>query len=241
MGKVIAVCAMKGGVGKSSLAVNLAHGMAVKGLRTLIWDIDAQGAVAFLLGVAAADGLARKLFTKGRDVGGYIVPTNWPDLDLIAADLSLRNLESDLAEDSPKRLRKMLDLLRQDYDRVILDCPPGLSGISDQIFRAADLLVVPVVPAPLSFRVLDKMLEYVEETRGPKAPIALPVLSMVDRRKVLHRQMADSAPDWPSIPHSSTIESMGVKRAPVGEYAKRSAAAKALAQVLARVEAVVGG
>jgi len=241
MGKVIAVYSMKGGVGKSSLAVNLAHGMAAKGLRTLIWDIDAQGAVAFLMGLHGADGRARKLFAKGRDAAEGVVPTNWPELDLIAADLSLRNLESDLAGDSPKRLRKLLDQLRQDYDRVILDCPPGLSGLSDQIFRAADLLIVPVVPAPLSLRTLDKMLEHLAEERGAKAPAVLPVLSMVDRRKALHREMADAQPEWPAIPHASAVEQMGIKQAPLAEYAPRSVAAKALGQVLLRVEAVLAG
>jgi len=239
MGKIIAVYSMKGGVGKSSLAVNLAHGLADKGLRTLIWDIDAQGAVAFLLGQSGAAAKAKKIFAKDADLAEAIAPTDWQDLDLIAADLSLRHLESDLTDDSPKRLKKILDRLTPDYDRIVVDCPPGLGGISDQIFRAADLLVVPLVPAPLALRTLDQVEEHLAQARGKKAPVVLPVLSMVDRRKALHREVADAHPDWPAIPQASVVEQMGTHQAPLANFAGRSAAAKAVAGVLARVEAAV--
>lgn len=240
MGKVIAVYSMKGGVGKSSLAVNLAHGLAESGLRTLIWDIDAQGAVAFLLGQSGAAAKAKKIFAKDADLADAIVPTDWQDLDLIAADLSLRHLESDLTDDSPKRLKKILDRLTPDYDRIVVDCPPGLGGISDQIFRAADLLVVPLVPAPLALRTLDQVEEHLAGARGKKAPVVLPVLSMVDRRKALHREVVDSHPDWLAIPHASVVEQMGTHQAPLADFAGKSVAAKAVAAVLARVEAAVG-
>lgn len=239
-GKIIAVYAMKGGVGKSTLAVNLAHGMAEKGLRTLIWDIDAQGAVAFLLGQTGATAKAKKLFSRDTDPADVIVPTNFPDLDLIAADLSLRHLESDLAGESPKRLKKLLDALTPDYDRIVLDCPPGLGGISEQVFRAADALVVPVMPAPLAMRTLAKVEDYLAQARAGKAPPILPVLSMVDRRKALHRDVAD-AHSWPAIPHASVIEQMGVAQAPLASFAGKSAAAKAMGDVVARVELAISG
>lgn len=240
MGKVIAVYSMKGGVGKSSLAVNLAHGFAVSGKRTLIWDIDAQGAVAFLLGQSGAAAKAKKIFARDADPADAIVPTNWPELDLIAADLSLRHLESDLADDKPKRLKKLLESLSPDYDRIVVDCPPGLGGISDQIFRAADLLVVPLLPAPLAMRTLEQVKEHLEAERGGKAPGILPVLSMVDRRKAMHRDILAQHPDWPAIPHASVIEQMGQKQAPLAEFAGKSAATPAVENVLARVELKLG-
>lgn len=240
MGRIVAVYSMKGGVGKSSLAVNLAHGMAAQGRRTLLWDVDAQGAVGFLLGQEG--GLkARKIFARDGDPADAIVPTNWPDLDLITADLSLRHLESDLAEDSPKRLKKLLERLTPDYERIVLDCPPGMGGLSEQIFRAADLLVVPLAPAPLALRTLDQVREHLEAGRGKKAPLVLPVLSMVDRRKALHREVVAAHPDWPAIPMASMVEQMGTRQAPLAEFAPRSAPGLAVANVLGRVELALEG
>lgn len=240
MGRIVAVYSMKGGVGKSSLAVNLAHGMAAQGKRTLLWDVDAQGAVGFLLGQEGAL-KARKIFARDADPADAIVPTNWPDLDLIAADLSLRHLESDLAEESPKRLKKLLDRLTPDYDRIVLDCPPGMGGLSEQIFRAADLLVVPLAPAPLALRTLDQVREHLGAERGKKAPPVLPVLSMVDRRKALHREVVAAHPDWPAIPMASMVEQMGTRQAPLAEFAPRSAPGLAVANVLARVDLALEG
>ncbi|HZV08226.1 MAG TPA: AAA family ATPase, partial [Novosphingobium sp.] len=208
MGKVIAVYSMKGGVGKSSLAVNLAEAAAQKG-RALLWDVDAQGAASFLLGDSARGHKAQRIFAKDIDPAEVVEPTDVPGLDLIAADLSLRHLDAALADDKPKRLRKLLEGLAPDYERIILDCPPGLGELSDQIFRAADILVVPVAPAPLAIRTLDQVRAHLAEARGKKAPVLLPVFSMVDRRKGLHREMLAAHADWPAIPQASVVEQMG--------------------------------
>jgi chromosome partitioning protein len=251
MGKVVAVYSMKGGVGKSSLAVNLgwesAHGRE-HSAKTLVWDVDAQGAASFLLGEVGAGmalspggGTAKKIFSRDVDPTDVVEQTAYPGLDLIAADLSLRHLDADLLEaDRPKRLRKLLGRVADDYDFVILDCPPGLGELSDQIFRAADVLVVPVVPAPLALRTLEQVRARLEETRGKKAPPMLPVLSMVDRRRALHREMVDEHSHWPVIPHASVVEKMGLERAPLGVFAPRSPAALAVRAVWDQVWAVLG-
>ena len=239
MGKVVAVYSMKGGVGKSSLAVNLADGAARGGGRVLLWDVDAQGAASFLL-EHVGSGQAKKLFSKDIDPADVIEPTGIAGLDLIAADLSLRHIDAALAAESPKRLRKLLDRLRGDYDLLVLDCPPGLGELSDQIFRAADILVVPLVPSPLAVRTLEQVRAHLAEARGKKAPEILPVFSMVDKRRGLHREMLDAHPDWPAIPQASVVEMMGMHRAPLASFAAKSVAAKAVAQVLARVLAMLG-
>jgi hypothetical protein len=97
-------------------------------------------------------------------------------------------------------LHKLLSRVADDYDWVVLDCPPGLGTLSEQIFRAADVLVVPVLPAPLALRTLEQVRERLTEARGKKAPPMLPILSMVDRRKALHREMVDEHGGWPAIP-----------------------------------------
>lgn len=251
MGKVVAVYSMKGGVGKSSLAVNLgwesSHGRE-HSAKALIWDVDAQGAASFLLGETGAGmalspggGTAKKIFSRDVDPADVVEQTAYPGLDLIAADLSLRHLDADLLEaDKPKRLRKLLARVADDYDFVILDCPPGLGELSDQIFRAADILVVPVVPAPLALRTLEQVRARLEETRGKKAPPMLPVLSMVDRRRALHREMVEEHSHWPAIPHASVVEKMGLERAPLGVFAPKSPAALAVRAVWDQVQEMVG-
>ncbi|MEJ5975668.1 ParA family protein [Novosphingobium sp. PS1R-30] len=237
MAKFIAVYSMKGGVGKTTLAVNLAYCSAVLGgHRTLLWDLDAQGGSAFLLGQAEASHTAKKLFSGKADPADLAEPTRWPGLDLIAADLSLRHLESDLAEaDKPKRLRKLLRTLEDRYDRIILDCPPGLGEISEHIFRAVELIVAPVEPNPLALRTLDLVEARLAEEDGRK-PRIMPVLSMVDRRKSLHRQVREAHPDWPAIPQASAVERMAVEQAPVVDFARSSPGARAIVEVWRAVE-----
>jgi cellulose biosynthesis protein BcsQ len=239
VGKVVAVYSMKGGVGKSSLAVNLAERAASAGRKVLLWDIDAQGASTFLFAGAGGTAKARRIFSKDVDAARLIEPTAIPGLDLIAADLSLRQLDAALADaDKPKRLKKLLDDLAGDYDLILLDCPPGLGELSDQIFRASDLIVVPLVPAPLALRTLDQVREHLA-AHHKKPPALLPVFSMVDARKTLHRQAIAAHPDWPAVPQASVVEQMAVKRAPLAGFAAKSAAAAAVAAVWAKVAAAL--
>jgi chromosome partitioning protein len=238
MARYIAVYSMKGGVGKTTLAVNLAYCSAVLSRkRTLLWDLDAQGGSAFLLGQERGGSRAKRAFSGKADPADMAQPTSWPGLDLIAADLSLRHLESDLAEaDKPKRLRKLLRSLDAGYDQVILDCPPGMGEISEQVFRAVDTIVAPVEPTPLALRSLALVEAHLAQLGGRK-PDLLPVLSMVDRRKRLHRELVEQYPDWPAIPQASAVERMAVEQAPVIQFAKSSPASKAIAAIWAGLDA----
>ncbi len=247
MARVIAVYSMKGGVGKSTMAVNLAWCSAgASARRTLLWDIDAQGAASFLFGrdpptgKGAGSGRAKRIFAREVTPASMIQPTDWPRLDLLAADLSLRQLAEDLAgADKPKRLRKLLQTLGQDYDRIILDCPPGLGELSDQFFRAVDLIVAPVPPTPLARRALDQVRDHLAIHHGGK-PLLLPVFSMVDKRKTLHRETVAEHPGWIAIPQASAVEQMAVKRAPLATFAPRSSAARAFGELWTDVERKLG-
>ena len=237
MTKSVAVYSMKGGVGKTTLAANLAWASAVQsGRQTLLWDLDAQGGAAFLLGEEPKQGKAARIFERDTDPSKRIEPTRWHGLDLLAADLSLRHLDHSLVEaDKPKRLRKLLKGLDSGYDRIILDCPPGLGAISDQIFRAVDLVVMPVEPTPMALRAMQLVEDHLREHHGGSLRV-LPVFSMADRRKRLHRDTLDKQPDWPVIPHASAVERMAVELAPVPEFAKRSPASSALLALWDRTE-----
>lgn len=236
--KAIAIYSGKGGVGKSTLAVHLAHMAATRSARrTLLWDLDAQGASTFAFRLAPKPGLsARGIFRRETQISGRALATELPNLEVVPADASLRRLDAQLAEQDKKgRLKKLLRELGERYDRVLLDCPPSQADLSEQIFRAVDLLVVPLLPSPLSLRAYDMVVEEVAGKHGGKLPM-LPVFSMVDRRKQLHRETVAAKPDWPTIPYASEIERMAVHGQPVTARAPNSGAAKAFGDLWKRVE-----
>jgi len=229
----IAIYSLKGGVGKTTLAVNLAWCSAMlSARRTLMWDLDPQAAASYLLGDPVSKDQAQAVFSKHIEPTRLIKETPVARLDLLPADASLRRLDLLFHElDKKKRLQKLLVGLRKSYDRIVLDCPPGLTDTSDQVMRAADLIVVPVIPSPLSERAYNEVLRHL----GPKAAV-LPVHSMVDRRRTLHADALALHPDWPVVPMTSAIESMTVKRMPVGSFAARTPSGQAFATMWQAIE-----
>jgi cellulose biosynthesis protein BcsQ len=236
--KALAVFSIKGGVGKSATAVNLAHAAATTGgRRTLLWDLDSQGAATYLLKLAPRAGSKARFALAGEaSLADLVLATPFPNLDVLPADRSLRRLEGDLAQsDKLKLLKKHLKSLASDYDRVIIDCPPGLSELADRLFRAVDLVVVPIIPTPLSERAADQLHTELVKSHGGLPPL-LPVWSMADLRRKLHRETVARHPDWPLIPYAAAVEQMAVHQAPVAAVQPRSAAARAFAGLWARVE-----
>ena len=235
---IIAVYSAKGGVGKTTLAVNLAWASAaLSKRRTLLWDLDAQGAASFILGQETSSRSVRASITRDGDVSKLIRQSTIAGVDVLPADDSLRTLDyafHDLGKRN--RLAKIAAELGTNYDRIIIDCPPGLTDTSDQIMRAADLVVVPVIPSPLSQRSLDVIKEYIGRKKGPRVVLA-PVFSMVDRRRALHQSELARHAGWPAIPMASAFEKMAEERKPIGEILPRSSPpVEAVAQLWQRVE-----
>lgn len=235
---VIAVYSPKGGVGKTTVATSLAWCAAsVSRRRTLLWDLDPQGGAAFLLGLDdPANIRASDVATGTRKAARAVVETGIDRLALLPADYSLRQLETRFsALGKKKRLARVAAVLERDYERVVLDCPPVLNDTSLQIIRAADIIVAPMPPSPLSTRALAMIRDEVTAAGGRHPPI-LPLLSMVDMRRTVHREARAENPKWPVVPMASAIEQMAVRRQPLGEFADRSPPGQALRRVWTAIE-----
>ena len=230
--QIVAVTNIKGGVGKTTTAVNLAYLAACGGHPTLLWDLDPQGAATWLLQTAqGAHGSARKLVQGKRGLEELVVPSPYPNLDLLPADFSNRNFDLHLKERKrpTERLLKMSAALGDHYGYLFLDCPPGISLLTENVLRAADAVVVPMLPSPLSVRMLAMLQEFAAR-EGWLDLVLLPFFSMVDRRRSLHVDViAATRARFPimlstELPYWSEIERMSVRRAPLPAYAPRAEA-----------------
>jgi len=233
--KVLATYNIKGGVGKTAAAVNLGVLAARDGFRTLLWDLDPQGAASFLLRVRPkVKGGGRKLVRGRSDLPELLRGSDVEGLDLLPADFSYRHL--DLALDGTKRpsrqLARLLAPLAEHYDLVVVDCQPSISLVSESVFDAADALIVPLIPSTLSLRTFDQLLDHVrKEVERP--PEILAFFSMVDGRKKLHREVMAQLPGLHpeattiAVPAATEVELMGLERRAVVDSAPRSRAAQA--------------
>jgi len=233
--KIIASYNIKGGVGKTAAAVNLSYLAAAEGGTTLVWDLDPQGAASFYFRVnpkikMGGSGLLR----RKRALDKVIKATEYPKLDLVPADFSYRKMDRVLERlrKPCDRLHKMIKPMGGEYDYVFIDCPPGISLVSENVFKAADVLLIPTIPTPLSLRTLERLAAFTRKKDYRHVQL-LPFFSMFDSRKKLHREIVKHPPRRMGrflddvVPYASVVEQMGTLRAPLEVFAPRSPAAGA--------------
>jgi len=245
--KILGVYNIKGGVGKTATAINICHLAAADGLRTLIWDLDPQGAATFYLRVKPKVRGSKRMLLGMSDLNGVVKGSDYPHLDLLPADFSYRNMDLLFGETKKPttRLRKLLRPLAEEYDLVVLDCPPSISLVSENIFRAADALLLPTIPTPLSLRTLEQLLDFLAGT--DLAASVLAFYTMVDRRKQLHRDIVARPVDsrcnvLPTmIPYASEVERMGLERRPVTAFAPSSMGGRAYRALWADLRSRIAG
>jgi chromosome partitioning protein len=246
--KVLAVYNVKGGVGKTATAVNLAFLAARDGRATLLWDLDPQGAASFIYRVRPRGaGGVKKLLAGKRPLDELVRGTDYPGLDLLPARFAYRKLDVALGggERPSRRLAGLLRPLAETYDLLLLDCPPSLSLLAEAVFSLADGLLVPTIPTSLSLRALGQLARHLRR-KGPTGALILPFLSLVDRRKRLHRDPAwlREASPFPllaaAIPYSVLVEEMSRRRQPLLAYAPASPPAQAFEALWGEVAARLG-
>lgn len=240
--RVLATYSIKGGVGKTTSAVNLAHEAASAGTRVVLWDLDPQGAATYFLRTRPGmKGGSERLAGKRGDLARLVRATGTLGLDVVPADFTLRHL--DLHLDDRKRptaqLARLLRPLGDLYDLALLDCAPSISLTSESVFAAADALLVPVVPSTLSSRTLRQLADFL--VTEPSPPTLLPYFSMADSRRRLHRDVMDElAAAWPQfltarVPQAAVVERMGPERAPLATFAPSSPATAAFRDLWAEI------
>lgn len=246
--RIFATYNIKGGVGKTTTAVNLAYLAARDGHRTLLWDLDPQGAATYLFRIRPrVKGGGKGLVRGRRPVEDAIKGTDFDNLDLLPADFTYRNMDLalDAAKNSTQRLARVLKPLAPDYDVVFLDCPPSMSLVSENVLRAADTILVPLIPTTLSIRTFDQLTDFVASLPG-RQPAVLGFFSMVDRRKRLHRDIVERLSSQRSdiasaaIPALSVIEQMALRREPLPAYAPRGDAAERCELLWTQAQQAVG-
>lgn len=243
--KTIGFYQLKGGVGKTASAVNIAYLAAQEGIRTLLWDLDPQAAAAWYLpevecnsSLSVSDVIKRK-----KKLSPLIKSSKYEYLDILPADMSLRHADALL--DKPKAqdfLSRMISALSEEYRLLVIDCAPSISVLAEQVFETADNLYLPTIPSHLSLNSYEKVLAFFKQQELAKKKVHV-FYSMVDRRKKMHCDFLEMPPVKSRrmmesyIPYSAEVEKMGAYRAPLNSFSPSSAAGIAYLELWTEIKA----
>ena len=242
--KILGIYSNKGGVGKTATSVNLSYMAAQTGAKTLLCDLDPQASATYYFRVRPAlKSGAKGLIKGGSQLYKNIKGTDYENLDLLPADFSLRNLDVVFNKfgNPKKRLKKILNLFKDEYDLIVLDCPVTISLLAENILLAADHIIVPMIPTTLSVRTLEQLLSFCKK-KGYRTDKIYAFFSMVDLHKKMHKELMIAVSESYNnilgsfIPYLAQIEKMGIYRAPVVAFSPKSTASKAYENLWEKVQ-----
>ena len=241
MGRIIAIANQKGGVGKTTTAINLAACLSVKGKKVLLIDMDPQGNTTSGVGVDKneLENTIYDLIIGESSVRDCIIPNVFHDMDLIPTSVDLAAAEIELIGIKRKEyiLKDEIDFIKDKYDFIIIDCPPALSMLTINAMTTADSVIVPIQCEYYALEGLSQLLHtinLVSERLNPKLTIEGIVFTMYDARTNLSMQVVENVRKnlkgnvYDSIiPRSIRLAEAPSYGLPIIEYDQRSAGAEA--------------